>query len=383
MASCYRGSRLNSSCAAEGEDPSPPEEAGLNLHRPDRGEWTGGAWGGGDAHPQLNSRRLAWLPCNAPPSQGILSLCHRRAMPWRANVRCGIEAREVGPMSRPSAVHRATPRGLSNPPSAPSVTQGAVATRPDASQCRKLEGRHAGCVRELEEARRVLQDTVTDVIAALVAAIEMKDKYAYGHSLREAGYAVALAQAMRLPKQQVEDIRRGALIHDIGMIFVSPRIIHKPVELAEDEFEAVKKHAALGAAVVSKVHLLRDVAKIVRHHHERYDGSGYPDGLADDHIPLGARVVAVADAFEAMTEERPYRRMLTLDKALAELERHAGGQFDPRVMKTFVSLVRRKVAQSPVPQDGSLLLAEVVIDSTLTYEPSRSGGDGRGRGRRR
>ncbi len=271
-------------------------------------------------------------------------------------------------MGKPPSVQESQMRGLSKPPPpwGPPVTQAAVATRPDAPQRRKLEARHVGCVREVEETRRVLQDTVTEVIAALVAAIEMKDKYAYGHSLREAGYAVALAQAMRLPEQQVEDIRRGALLHDIGMLFVSPRILRKPVELVEDEFEAVKKHAALGAAVVSKIGLLKDVAKIVRHHHERFDGSGYPDGLADDHIPLGARVVAVADAFEAMTEERPYRRMLTLEGALAELERHAGGQFDPRAVNAFVGLVRRKVVQSLMPQDGSLLLAEVVIDGTVT-----------------
>jgi putative nucleotidyltransferase with HDIG domain len=219
--------------------------------------------------------------------------------------------------------------------------------------------------------RRVLEETVTDVIAALVTAMETKDKYIYGRSLREAEYAVALANEMGLAERQVEEIQRGALIHDIGMIFVSPRIIRKPVELAEDEFEAIKKHVDLGAEVVSKVQLLEDVAKIVRHHHERYDGGGYPDGLADERIPLGARVVAVADAFEAMTEHRPYRKMLRLNDALAELERHAGSQFDPQVVKAFLRLVRRKTKQWPVPDDGNLLLAEVVIDGTLSLTPSR------------
>ena len=267
-------------------------------------------------------------------------------------------------MRKPPSVRESQMRGLSKPPPprGTPITQAAVATRTDAPQ----RGRHAGCQTEIEEVRRVLRGTVTEVIAAFAAAIEMKNKYAYGHSVREAGYAVALAQAMRLPEQQVEDIRRGALLHDIGMLFIDPRILRKPVELAEDEFEAVKKHAALGAAVVSKVQLLKEAAKIVCHHHERFDGSGYPDGLADDRIPLGARVVAVADAFEAMTEERPYRMMLTLEGALTELERHAGGQFDPRAVNAFVGLVRRKVAQSPIPQDVSLLLAEVAIDGTVT-----------------
>jgi len=247
-----------------------------------------------------------------------------------------------------------------------------VAKRLDASK----RGRHAGCLQNLEKARRALQDTVTEVIAALVSAIEMKDAYTYGHSVREAGYAVALAQAMRLPEQQVEDIRRGGLLHDIGNVLIDRRVLSKRDELTYDEFEDVKKHAALGAAIVSKVTVLRDVAEIVRHHHERFDGGGYPDGLADDHIPLGARVVAVVDAFGAMTEERPYRGMMTLDEALAELERGANSQFDPRVVDAFVRMTRRNVAQSPTPHDGSLLLAEAVIDGTITYEPLPSA-DGR------
>ncbi len=275
-------------------------------------------------------------------------------------------------MGKTSAVHISPPRGLDKRFFATQITQATVATQPDASR----RGRHTDCQRDLEEARRVLQDTVTEVITALVAAIEKKDKYIYGHSLRDAEYAVALANAMGLAERQVEEIRRGALIHDIGMIFVSPRIIGKPVELAEDEFEVVKKHAALGAEVVSQVQLLKEVAQIVRHHHERYDGSGYPDGLADEHIPLGARVVAVADAFEAMTEERPYHRMLKLDEALAELERHASSQFDPHIVKVFTRLVRRKTTRWPIPYDGNLLLAEVAIDGTLSFEPSSRQGDG-------
>jgi putative nucleotidyltransferase with HDIG domain len=256
------------------------------------------------------------------------------------------------------------------------VTPAAITVRPDVSQ---QHGRHAHCLQSLENALRAHQDTITEVITTLVSAIEARDTYMHGHAIREAGYAVTLAKEMGLPEGQVEDIRRGALLHDIGKIFISPRTLNKRDELTYDEFEDVKKHAALGATVVSNVTVLRDVAEIVRHHHERFDGGGYPDGLADGHIPLGARVVAVVDAFGAMTEERPYRGMMTLEEALAELERGASGQFDPRVVKVFVRLARRRAAQWPMSRDGNLLLAEAVLDDALTYEPAGNGGNGRRR----
>jgi putative nucleotidyltransferase with HDIG domain len=184
----------------------------------------------------------------------------------------------------------------------------------------------------------------------LVAAIETTDGYAYGHSLREAAYAAALADEMGLPPQQVENIRRGALLHDIGKVFVSERILRKSDELTDEEFESVRKHSALGAGVLSEVQALKDVARIVRHHHERFDGSGYPDGLADDRIPLGARVVAVVDAFGAMTTDRPYRKAMSVEEAVAELERHAGDQFDPRVVEAFLRLLQRDGPRTPAPR---------------------------------
>ncbi len=262
-------------------------------------------------------------------------------------------------------------RGPSKSPPAPVVT-----ARPDVSQ---QHGRHAHCLQSIENTLRTHQNTITELIATLVSAVEARDAHMRGHAIREAGYAVTMAREMGLPEGQVEDIRRGALLHDIGRIFISPRTLNKRDELTYDEFEEVKKHAALGARVISKVEALKDVARIVRHHHERFDGSGYPEGLTDDHIPLGARVVAVADAFGAMTQERPYRGMMTLEEALAELERGASGQFDPRVVKVFMRLALRRATQWPMPHDGNLLLAEAVLDDVLTYEPAGSGGNGRRR----
>ena len=189
-------------------------------------------------------------------------------------------------MGKLPATQTTLPKGLAKALGVPSVERGPAAVRRDTMR------------------RRQDDRALAQVMEVLLAAAEMKHTYSYGHSLREAGYAVTLAEEMGLPKQRVEDIRRGALLHDIGNLFIGERILHKPDELTEDEFEVVKQHAALGAAVVSKVKGLEDVAMIVRHHHERFDGSGYPDGLADDRIPLGARVVTVVDAFGAMIEER-------------------------------------------------------------------------------
>ena len=251
-------------------------------------------------------------------------------------------------MSKLQAVRTGLPKGLAKAPGVPSVERDPAAARKDATRRRKDDR------------------ALAQVMEVFLAAVEMKDRYTYGHSLHLAGYAVALAEKMRLPKQQVEDIRRGALLHDVGKIFISQGILQKRDALYTDEFETVKQHAAIGAAVVSKVKGLENVAEIVRHHHERFDGCGYPDGLADDRIPLGARLVAVVDAFGAMTEERPYRKMLTMEEALAELERGAGGQFDPRVVEVFARLARGRATQWPMAHDGNHLLAEVVIDGTLT-----------------
>ena len=250
-------------------------------------------------------------------------------------------------MGKLQAVRTALPMGMVKAPSISSA------------------GREPALVRRDDMRRRRHDPALAQVMTVFLAAVEIKDRYTYGHSQRLAGYAVVLAEEMSLPKQQVEDVRQGTLLHDIGNLFIGERILQKPDELSEDEFEAVKQHAAIGAAVVSKVKGLEDVAMIVRHHHERFDGSGYPDGLADDRIPLGARVVAVVDAFGAMIVERPYRRMLTMEEALAELERGAGGQFDPCVVDVFVRLARERATGWPMAHDGHVLLAEVVIDGTL------------------
>ncbi len=144
-----------------------------------------------------------------------------------------------------------------------------------------------------------------------------------------------IAEVLEVPAERHATLRRGALLHDIGKIGVPDRILRKPGPLTEREWETMRSHPDLGARIIANIPFLEEVATIVRAHHERWDGSGYPEGLAEEEIPLGARIFAVADGFDAMTSDRPYRRGRPLEEALAEVERCAGTQFDPAVVRAF------------------------------------------------
>jgi PAS domain S-box-containing protein/putative nucleotidyltransferase with HDIG domain len=194
---------------------------------------------------------------------------------------------------------------------------------------------------------QALAETNIQIIAALGSTLEMKDAYSQGHSIQEAKYAVALAEEMGLPSWQVQNVRLAALLHDIGKIGVDEHILNKPGKLTKAELELVKGHPLLGASIIAKIDHLKQVVPIVRHHHERFDGSGYPDGLAGKAIPLEARILTVADVFGAMMGDRAYRKALPLADAIAELKKGVGSQLDPEVVKAFLSVLRRK---------GSLLL---------------------------
>ncbi len=202
---------------------------------------------------------------------------------------------------------------------------------------------------ELVARRDVEAKLMTEVNMALANAIEAKDSYTRGHSERLAKIAGACAQRMGLSKEEVGAIRLGAILHDVGKIGIPDRILRQSMALTEDEMAWMRRHPQIGADIIGPVEGLHHVAPLIRHHHEKWDGSGYPDGLKGDQIPMGSRVVAVADAFEAMVADRIYRPSLGLSKALEEIRRGRGTHFDPRVVDTFLHMVATDTVHLPLP----------------------------------
>jgi putative nucleotidyltransferase with HDIG domain len=180
-----------------------------------------------------------------------------------------------------------------------------------------------------------LEDVFMGVIVSLTMALEAKDPYTEGHSVRVAAYSEAIGRQLGLPPATLDVIHRGCLVHDIGKIAVDEAILGKNGRLSEQEREKMDMHVLIGESILRPLRILHPLLPAVRSHHENYDGSGYPDGLRGEDIPIEARVLAVADAFDAMTTDRPYRDALPEEAALAELRRAAGKQFDPRVVAAF------------------------------------------------
>jgi putative nucleotidyltransferase with HDIG domain len=175
-------------------------------------------------------------------------------------------------------------------------------------------------------------------IAALTTALEADEPYTHGHSYRVAKYAVSIGTAMGMGDKELEVLEYGGLLHDIGKIAITNDIICKPGRLTAAEFEVMKSHPNIGADIVEQISFLRDTTELVRHHHERPDGRGYPHGLTNGEISLGCHILNVCDALDAMTSDRPYRKALTPEKAIEELVRFRGTQFDARVVDTALKL---------------------------------------------
>ncbi len=217
------------------------------------------------------------------------------------------------------------------------MVQASLAESGSADAVQHLIAEAAGVSRQSRHATLAEQLT-TEALRALAAAIDAKDDYTRGHSERVAATATEIARRMGMPLTEVEYVTTAARMHDIGKIGVPDHVLHKRGALTVEEQAIVAAHPDIGARILAPIHTLREVVPIVRHHHEHYDGNGYPLGLRGEAIPLGARVVAVADAIDAMITDRPYRRGMQITVALTELQQWAGSHYDPRVVATAVQL---------------------------------------------
>ncbi len=207
--------------------------------------------------------------------------------------------------------------------------------------------------RKVADQTRELVKLYSGTLEAMILALDLREHETGHHSYRVTEYALNLGRHLKLDESQLSVIAKGALLHDIGKIGVPDNILLKPDSLTDEEWELMKQHAQLGYELLNKIEFLEESSLIVYTHHERYDGNGYPQGLAGDDIPLGARIFSVVDAFDAMTSKRVYKKAMPFEEAVERIRESSGTQFDPVVVDTFVNVpidewksIRKKVASS-------------------------------------
>jgi HD-GYP domain-containing protein (c-di-GMP phosphodiesterase class II) len=196
-------------------------------------------------------------------------------------------------------------------------------------------------VEQLKKAAHENHLLFVNSVRMLAAAIDAKDPYTRGHSERVARYSIGIGKNLRLPDKEMRNLRISALLHDVGKIGIDDRILRKPGALSDDEFEVMKGHPSKGAAIMSGVAQLIDIVPGMKYHHEKWSGGGYPDGLEGEQIPMQARIVAIADTFDAMTTNRPYQKAMEVGYVVEKIKSFAGTRFDPRVVEAFVAAVKR------------------------------------------
>jgi len=187
-----------------------------------------------------------------------------------------------------------------------------------------------------------LQESYFATMKSLALALDAKDRYTAGHSESVQKHSVNIARELGLSHEEIANIERAGALHDIGKIGIPDAIINKPGRLTQEEFEKIKEHPALGEQMILPIPFLNSARGIIRHHHERFDGGGYPDGVKGEHIELGARIMAVADTFDAMTSDRPYRKAMSVEEAMTELNRCRSTQFDPAAVEAFERLIAKE-----------------------------------------
>ena len=233
----------------------------------------------------------------------------------------------------------------------------------------ELKENNIRLIGELKAAFAQLEELSTGAIRALADALDAKCDYTSGHSLRVSRFAVLIGRALGLPLETLKDVELAGVLHDIGKIGVPESILWKPAKLTPEEHKIMSEHPVKSAQIIGELSGLVRAREFVLHHHEFLDGSGYPDGLKGDEIPLGARIILVADAYDAMTTDRPYRKAIGHHKAIAELREKSGTQFDPKMVNALISVIG---------EDGQLLVNGEVPESFLglsipSINPSQTG----------
>ncbi len=201
---------------------------------------------------------------------------------------------------------------------------------------------HAAIAIENARLYSSLNNMYLNTVKGFASAIEARDPYTRGHCDRLSGYALALGKELGMTPHELEALRGASLLHDVGKIGIKEEILQKGIALSPEEYENMKRHPVIGKQILESIPAMKDILPLIYHHQERFDGTGYPDGLAGDDIPFGARIIAVVDAFDAMTSNRPYRKQLPLQKAIDELKKNAGTQFEPLIVEKFVELIQIK-----------------------------------------
>ena len=201
-----------------------------------------------------------------------------------------------------------------------------------------LNDYHEHLQQKVDEQSKIIRNSFLNAITSLAFALDAKDSYTNGHSVRVSDISVKVAKELALPDDQVEKIRIAGLIHDIGKIGIPETLLNKVDKLTEEEFRRIQAHSAIGEHILKPIVDDYEVLSMVRHHHERFDGRGYPDGLSKGQIPVGARILSVVDSYDAMTSDRPYRKAIALESVTKEIERNRSTQFDPSVVDAFIKI---------------------------------------------
>jgi diguanylate cyclase (GGDEF)-like protein/putative nucleotidyltransferase with HDIG domain len=243
----------------------------------------------------------------------------------------------------------------------------------------ELESYRHDLQQQLNEKSREIEQVTLQAITAVANTIDTKDTYAKGHSIRVAEYAGAIARELGFSYEEIQNLQYVALLHDIGKIGVPDNILNKPSKLTQKEYEIVMTHTTIGADVLKDIQMIREVKEGAMSHHERYDGKGYPAGLKGDEIPVIARILCLADAYDAMTSTRVYRKSITTDQAIAEIEKGIGTQFDPGMARTFIKLLeegliistyntKKNEQENSFIKESSLLLQRVMKEREAKVE---------------